>query len=965
MKNQIPFNVLPTKKVKKALFTTLATVTVLSQMLTVYPTTSAAAETGSQVGTTEAPTRVGDFATLKQVIEADNGITNIELTADITMTAEININKNKTELTIDGKGHTLTESKVNIGSSTGTIYAYNSVMKTMNIKNMTILGSHYYSPFTVHDGLQGVTQNFENIDYSGPQFVYNLHGYVNFSGTNKIVTSKPIDNLGTLNEMVETTGVTIAGNFTAEHNTTGSTAFSLFSAVGTVGDPYFIIKDGAKVNIDSKGPSVIWATADQADFKLGKNAEFNVTSADELFQTAMKNVTFDNGSTTVINRIGVSSDALMPVSRTFTVNPNASLKAVQPAAATAHIIRTTVANAVININDPRMLDLNANGTGANRVFSAGVKPVTINFNNLAEIGVFNATNKTETPNLAWQNATFSVLQSAAGQAGTVQAGAISASNDIQSTFVLADAKRITTTGTVAVAQKAVNELFNSNDPATDAIKDTTTQGTIDAAQKLVDAVTDPEAKAVLQKDLDRAQELLDERNAVNADKERQAAALKAVNELFNSDKPSTDVIKDTTDQAAIDAAQKLVNAVTDPTVKAQLQKDLDRAQELLDERNATNAAEKARQEAALKAVNELFNSDKPSTDAIKDITNQDAIDAAQKLVDAVTDGAVKAQLQKDLDRAQELLDARNAELAAEKARQEAALKAVNELFNSDKPATDAIKDITNQDAIDAAQKLVDAVKDPVVKAQLQKDLDRAQELLDERNEASLSEKERQEAAQKAVNELFNDNKPATDAIKDTTDQATIDAAQKLVDAVKDETVKAQLQKDLDRAQELLDERNAANAAEKARQEAAQKAVNELFNSDKPSTDAIKASTNQDAIDAAQKLVDEVKDPTVKAQLQKDLDRAQELLDARNAELAAEKARQEAAQKAVNELFNDNKPSTDVVKDTTTQASIDTAQKLVDEVKDPTVKAQLQKDLDRAQELLNERMSTVGTITPAD
>ncbi|MBC1476095.1 hypothetical protein HB852_15900, partial [Listeria grandensis] len=38
-------------------------------------------------------------------------------------------------------------------------------------------------------------------------------------------------------------------------------------------------------------------------------------------------------------------------------------------------------------------------------------------------------------------------------------------------------------------------------------------------------------------------------------------------------------------QAAIDAAQKLVDKVTDPTVKAALQKDLNRAQELLDANN--------------------------------------------------------------------------------------------------------------------------------------------------------------------------------------------------------------------------------------------------------------------------------------------------------------------------------------------------------------------------------------------
>ncbi|MBC1889350.1 hypothetical protein HCA63_13430 [Listeria booriae] len=881
-KKQIPFNVLPTKKVKKALFTTLATVTVLSQMLTVYPTTSAAAE-GSEIGTTEAATQVGDFAALKDALEKDNGITNIELTADITMTGPINVHLNKTEVTINGNGHTFTESKLNLLSYTATVYvAPSSKMKTMNIKNMKIRGTHYYSTFQVHDAVTGVVQNFENIDYVGPQMVANTYGTANFTGTNTVNISQ-FDNVGTLYQMVRANKVNIAGNFTADHNTDGLNTFQLY---GT--NPQLNILDNANVNIKVKHDKLIGSAANTTDFTVGKNATLNIDTVSELFVGGMSNIIFDTNSTTTINRTGVGAGALMEVAKNFTINSNASLVAKQPAAATAHIIRTTVANATININDPRKLDLDASGTGANRVFSAYGK-TTINFNNLSEIGVFNATNKTETPTLAWQDATFQVVQASA-QAGIVQTGAISSTNDIQTKFVLADAKRITTTGTAEIAQKAVNELFTNNDTATDTIKDTTTQASIDAAQALVNKVTDPATKAALQKDLDRAQELLNERNAANSEKDRQAAALKAVNELFNNDQPSTDAIKDSTNQEAIDAAQKLVDAVTDPVVKAELQKDLDRAQELLDARNAAIAAEKARQEAALKAVNELFNSDQPSTDAIKDITNQEAIDAAQKLVDAVTDPSVKAELQKDLDRAQELLDARNAAIAAEKARQEAALKAVNELFNSDQPSTDAIKDITNQEAIDAAQKLVDAVTDP--------------------------------------------------------------------------SVKAELQKDLDRAQELLDARNAVDAAEKARQEAALKAVNELFNSDNPSTDAIKGSTTQDSIDVAQKLVDAVTDPAVKAALQKDLDRAQELLDARNA-AAAEKARQEAAEKAVNELFNSDKPSTDMIKDTTTQATIDAAQKLIDAVTDPAVKAALQKDLNRAQELLNERLATVGTITPAD
>ncbi|MBA3927763.1 immunoglobulin-like domain-containing protein [Listeria rustica] len=520
--------------------------------------------------------------------------------------------------------------------------------------------------------------------------------------------------------------------------------------------------------------------------------------------------------------------------------------------------------------------------------------------------------------------------------------------DLDHAQELLDAKNATEKARQEAAVKAVNELFNNNKPATDVIKDLTTQSGIDAAQELVDAVTEPAVKEALQKDLDRAQELLNEKST--ADQMRQNAARKAVNALFNNNKPVTDIIKDLTTQSGIDAAQELVDTVTEPAVQEALQKDLDRAQELL---NAKNVAEKARQDAARKAVNELFNSNKPATDVIKDLTTQEGINIAQELADTVTEPTAKLALQKDIDRAQVLLNARN---AAEKAAQDTALKAVNALFTSNKPALDTIKGTTTQEAIDAAQDLLDDVTDPTVQAAAQKNLDRAQELLDAKKAA---EKAAQDAASKAVNELFTNNKPSGDKLKETTTQAGIDAAQDAVDQVTDLIAKAEAQKNLDRAQELLDGKL---MTEQARQDAALKAVNELFTNNKPATDTIKDTTIQAGIDVAQQAVDKVADPLVKAAVQKDLDRAQELLDAKN---AAEKASKDAAIKAVNELFKGDTPATDVIKNATVQTSIDAAQKLVNAVADPITKAQLQKDLNRAQELLNLRATTVGTITPAE
>ncbi|MBC1358012.1 toxin Cry1Ac domain D-VI-related protein [Listeria booriae] len=492
------------------------------------------------------------------------------------------------------------------------------------------------------------------------------------------------------------------------------------------------------------------------------------------------------------------------------------------------------------------------------------------------------------------------------------------------------------------AKKAVDELFNNNDPSSNAIKPVTDQAAIDASQKLVDAVTDPTVKAALQADVDKAQDLLDAR--IQADKDQKAVASYLVNQLFQNNTPSSDAIKPTTDQAGIDNAQAEINKIVDPVIKAELQSNLDRAQELLDQRIAT-VAEQAKQDAAKRAVDELFNNNTPSSNAIKPVTDQAAIDAAQALVNKVTDPTVKAALQADVDKAQSLLDAKNGAAAVEQAKQDAAKKAVDELFSNNTPSSNAIKPVTDQAAIDAAQVLVNRVTDPTAKAALQADVDKAQNLLDAKNVAA-AEQAKQDAAKKAVDELFNNNTPSSNAIKPVTDQAAIDAAQALVNKVTDPTVKAALQANVDKAQSLLDAKNAAR-----------KAVDELFNNNTPSSNAIKPVTDQAAIDAAQALVNKVTDPTVKAALQADVDKAQSLLDAKNA-TAAEKANQDAARTAVNELFNNNTPSSNAIKPVTDQKAIDAAQALVNKVTDPTTKAALQADVNKAQSLLDAKNAAV-------
>ncbi|MBC1574200.1 hypothetical protein HB900_06985 [Listeria booriae] len=476
----------------------------------------------------------------------------------------------------------------------------------------------------------------------------------------------------------------------------------------------------------------------------------------------------------------------------------------------------------------------------------------------------------------------------------------------------------------------IDALFLNNVPTSNAIKTTTNQAAIDALQKQIDILTDGATKTALQNELNLAQQLL---NARTADEANQAAAKAAINDLFINNDPANH-IKDTTTQAAIDAAQAKVNAVTDVTTKAELQAQVDKAQAELN----AKTAEKQREADATAAINNLFINNDP-TNHIKDTTTQAAIDAAQAKVDAVTDVTKKAEMQAQIDKAQAELDAKN----AEKQREADATASIKDLFINNDPANH-IKDTTNQAAIDAAQAKVNTVTDATVKADMQAQVDKAQAELNKRT----SDQKTAEATT-SVDNLFIDNNSANH-IKDTTNQAAIDAAQAKVNAVTDAVAKADLQTKVDKAQAELN----AKTAESQREAEAKISINNLFINNDPANH-IKDTTNQAAIDAAQAKVNAVTDATVKAELQAQVDKAQAELNAKT----AEKQRETEAKAAVNDLFIGNDPANNI-KDTTTQAAIDAAQAKVDAITDPTVKAELQKEIDKAQSQLDSVVPVVGT-----
>ena len=383
-------------------------------------------------------------------------------------------------------------------------------------------------------------------------------------------------------------------------------------------------------------------------------------------------------------------------------------------------------------------------------------------------------------------------------------------------------------------------------------------------------------------------------------------------------------ILDTVTQESIDYVQTLVDILPEGALKVVLQAEIDKSQDMLD---------------AINAVKNIFD----EFGAIKDIVIQESIDNTQELVDVLPEGILKNDLQKNLDLAQDMLDARDA---------------VKALFNED----GAIKNSVTLESIDYVQTLVDILPEGALKKEFddklslasgilyiidtvenlfdetgnikdsatQEDIDYARVAVLEHNiipDGELKEVllEKLDLAQgmlnikNSVEYLFDE----VGNIKATVKQEGIDNAQALVNELPDGALKAELQTKIDGAQNELDAKNE---------------VEYLFDE----AGNIKNTVKQESIDNAQTLVNELPDGLLKAELQTKIDVAQNVLDVKN---------------AVEYLFDE----AGNIKDTVKQESIDNAQLLVNELPDGALKAELQKMINQAQKKLDLKSKSTQSI----
>ena len=189
---------------------------------------------------------VGTFAQLKTALE-DATTTNILFTGDIQLTNKaVTINPAKSELVIDGAGHTLTG--YNSASLTYTLRMNKKGnLKNITFQNMNIAGSNYYGIMTVADSttLSGVTVTFDSITFTGPALTWARRSNIVIRDSDiRIVSGK----LCAAHEVAEALRVRLEGNVNIVKDAPNSSN-DLFWISGSNGG--VTVAAGANINIQS------------------------------------------------------------------------------------------------------------------------------------------------------------------------------------------------------------------------------------------------------------------------------------------------------------------------------------------------------------------------------------------------------------------------------------------------------------------------------------------------------------------------------------------------------------------------------------------------------------------------------------------------------------------------------------------------------------------------------------------
>lgn len=443
---------------------------------------------------------VNNFQELKVALEADNGITTIHLGQSIDISEAIKIHPKKSEIVIEGNDHTLSETGA-VGVSGG-IYANGDILSSVHVKNVDIKGKNYYGLITIHDVTKNVEQIFENVNYSGPQLIWNRNGNAIFKGVNDIyINDHTMTGSSPAQEMAETGSVEFDGETKISHNNGYALIWSITK------EPQFKIAPNANVEINTQksGYGIFYATGGDIDFAVGNNAKVKIDGKKGMTQSGkFKSFNVDSNADVQMNRTGTDSYPMVSLYGSANINDQAKLHVTTE---DGHAMEVENKVSTIDFINPE-----------NVVLSSIKKQALNNLSTSLTMSMVTGMVK------LWTSATGDAANSYVGKSGgNLTWKAIYRYNVAQSisgnpenfNIAFSETKKIEIGKDVdgqaerdlADAKNKVEDLFT--DDKFDTLEGTTDQASIDEAQKAVNKLPEGAEKDRLQDLLNKAQDLLD------------------------------------------------------------------------------------------------------------------------------------------------------------------------------------------------------------------------------------------------------------------------------------------------------------------------------------------------------------------------------------------------------------------------------------------------------------------------
>ncbi len=301
---------------------------------------------------------VSTFSELKTAIE-DTTSTDIIVTQDIVFSGGgARINTTKGDVTIDFGGHNITDN--NSSTFTDTIYVQSGTTATITItaKNAIWNGRNYYGVIGVYDGNANTTIVLDNINYTGPQFVYNKNGTTKIADC--IVKLSKNNSSTNSQEFCEANRLYISGNTQVTSETT-STAVIWF----TNANSRLEVAENATFIVDAPSTYFLY-TDSQPDILLNANSYTKINTLNGLFYSTgttshiANSFTMQDGASFISTQTASNSTPMFKCISSCTIGNNTTFHLYSPASGSASLMYFAKASNLV-FNNPKSVILYNNG----------------------------------------------------------------------------------------------------------------------------------------------------------------------------------------------------------------------------------------------------------------------------------------------------------------------------------------------------------------------------------------------------------------------------------------------------------------------------------------------------------------------------------------------------------------------------------------------------------------------------